>query len=701
MEPTTHAAIHNHSRPTSHPTWVWISSTSTVDEHGRLGFPATEAESHRLGARARKVFLRQPLSNLHESLAQAAVMGWDGAQPSRLWKRRGDEDRGDGCDQFQEEGEARAKRQVGMGAHVQGSGFRGPGSDYHGGGVLNREGWQGRRPPESRGHQWQGSDQRRFDQGGKSQFPANPKPLELLERLTLAKEKKGMMEKKEEDPRKIKCFQCQELGHHQKDCTNIPICYKCKEEGHMVAECSDFHSKSGELKMFGFAIPEQGFYSFKIPGEGDNQRASCIIQVLQGEASEKKIEEELKNLINSQWDWKVKQVQDKEYVDVFPDKSSLHTFSKISEILMSLHGIKVKIFKASIDPDAQEMLQTSWVKIYGLPSVACKEEVVRKVATLAGEPLVVDELSLVQTGPVRVKMNCRDPAKLRGFVRIFFNLVGYDIRFVSGLYKDKINLPPPPPTAKDDGCDEEEEDGDDSDDSDRKHKRKSEKYSRREPAIVDRSGGSGGNLPKGQSSVGSFGAEGVQAESNAGQGEPSKNKEAEVVSKVKALITTESDDSPGRLLQGVREPKHEQGEGVCRVSKDKIGTQGWDASSITKGIREATNPIVQCQNADGSGKLLKVGVLNEQLIDEGVLRETKAREEGSFYHAENQDVQGDGAQCLVTSVRKGDRDMSAVQCGNADSTTSSSVCEYPEKVMEQGFHFLEANVELTGGGDER
>jgi hypothetical protein len=28
--------------------------------------------------------------------------------------------------------------------------------------------------------------------------------------------------------------------------------------------------------------------------------------VLQGEASEKKIEEELKNLINSQWDWKVK-----------------------------------------------------------------------------------------------------------------------------------------------------------------------------------------------------------------------------------------------------------------------------------------------------------------------------------------------------------------------------------------------------------
>jgi hypothetical protein len=48
--------------------------------------------------------------------------------------------------------------------------------------------------------------------------------------------------------------------------------------------------------------------------------------VLQGEASEKNIEEELRNLINKQWDWKVKQVDKNEYVAVFPNKSSLETF---------------------------------------------------------------------------------------------------------------------------------------------------------------------------------------------------------------------------------------------------------------------------------------------------------------------------------------------------------------------------------------
>jgi hypothetical protein len=95
----------------------------------------------------------------------------------------------------------------------------------------------------------------------------------------------------------------------------------------------------------------------------------------------------------------------REYVVVFPDKNSLETFSKISEILMSIHGIKIKIYKSNMDPDASEILQAAWVKIYGLPSIACNKEVVMKIATLAGEPLEVDELSLIKTGPMLVKMN--------------------------------------------------------------------------------------------------------------------------------------------------------------------------------------------------------------------------------------------------------------------------------------------------------
>jgi hypothetical protein len=264
----------------------------------------------------------------------------------------------------------------------------------------------------------------------------------------------------------------------------------------MAAECADFHSNAGELRMYGFVVQGQGFYSIKIHGGGEPQRAAAIIHVLQGEAYEKKLEEELKNLINNHCDWQVRQVEAKEYVVVFPDKGSLDTFSKNSEILLSVHGIKIKVLKSNMDPDASEIVQTSWIKIYGLPSIACKE-VVMKVTTLAREPLVVDELSLIKEGPVRVKMNCRDPCSLRGFVKIFFNMVGYETRFVSEKYKDKAYLPPPPPgdSRDDEGEDGGGEEDESDDDLDRNYKRWQGKQNRVDKnSQASRSGTPGGKV---------------------------------------------------------------------------------------------------------------------------------------------------------------------------------------------------------------
>jgi hypothetical protein len=85
-----------------------------------------------------------------------------------------------------------------------------------------------------------------------------------------------------------------------------------------------------------------------------------------------------------------------------------------------LHGIKIKILKAEVDPEAVEIQQQTWVKIYGLPGIACKEGIVMKVAALPREPVVVDQLSPIKAGPVRVKINCIDPKTLRGFIKIFF-----------------------------------------------------------------------------------------------------------------------------------------------------------------------------------------------------------------------------------------------------------------------------------------
>jgi hypothetical protein len=169
--------------------------------------------------------------------------------------------------------------------------------------------------------------------------------------------------------------------------------------------------------------------TFGIPEKGIMSKLSGLIVVQEGEASEKKLLEELKHLVRNDSDFQIKQIAEKEYRVAFPDQGSLDTLSKMTGIQLALHGLKIKIIKTSVDPAASSILQSTWVKIVGIPGFAKEEEVVKEIASLVGEPVKVDEFSLIRDEPVRVRVNCRNPAKLRGFIEIFFNGVGFDIRF--------------------------------------------------------------------------------------------------------------------------------------------------------------------------------------------------------------------------------------------------------------------------------
>ena len=47
---------------------------------------------------------------------------------------------------------------------------------------------------------------------------------------------------------------------------------------------------------------------------------------------------------------------------------------------------------------------------------------------MLGRPIVVDELSLIRMGPVRMKFGCKAPDKMNGFVQVWFNHDGFDIK---------------------------------------------------------------------------------------------------------------------------------------------------------------------------------------------------------------------------------------------------------------------------------
>jgi hypothetical protein len=56
--------------------------------------------------------------------------------------------------------------------------------------------------------------------------------------------------------------------------------------------------------------------------------------------------------------------------------------------------------------------------------------VVKELASLVGQPIVVDELSLIRDELVRVKINCRNPEAIRCTIKVFFNKEGKQIKFM-------------------------------------------------------------------------------------------------------------------------------------------------------------------------------------------------------------------------------------------------------------------------------
>jgi len=116
--------------------------------------------------------------------------------------------------------------------------------------------------------------------------------------------------------------------------------------------------------MYGFGFPGQGFHCLKIPSAVKQQSGDQVglIQVKSGDADVFKIEKELKNLIDSKWSWKVKQISESKYLATFPNKMILDTFSRSKSLDLALFSINISISRSSLDPMASTVLQTGWIQ---------------------------------------------------------------------------------------------------------------------------------------------------------------------------------------------------------------------------------------------------------------------------------------------------------------------------------------------------
>jgi hypothetical protein len=188
----------------------------------------------------------------------------------------------------------------------------------------------------------------------------------------------------------------------------------------MGVDCKSVGNK--KLKMYGFGILGQGFYSIDIlEVEVKTYQATGLLTILEGEATEEKLDQELKNLVQSKWDYKVKRMDKQEFLVVFPNKSSLETFAKLKCFEMPLFGLKRTLEHSNVDPKISLVLQTVWIRISNVPRPAREVDIVKEIGSLVAEPLVVDEVNLIRAGPVRFQGRCKNPVAINGDLEFFFN----------------------------------------------------------------------------------------------------------------------------------------------------------------------------------------------------------------------------------------------------------------------------------------
>jgi hypothetical protein len=67
------------------------------------------------------------------------------------------------------------------------------------------------------------------------------------------------------------CYNCNMVGHLRKNCSNPPYCYCCKKSSHRSTVCPE---KRG-LRLCGYGILGQGFYSIRVPVDKETKKEKC------------------------------------------------------------------------------------------------------------------------------------------------------------------------------------------------------------------------------------------------------------------------------------------------------------------------------------------------------------------------------------------------------------------------------------------
>jgi hypothetical protein len=164
-----------------------------------------------------------------------------------------------------------------------------------------------------------------------------------------------------------------------------------------------------------------------------------VMNIVSGIASTEIIKRELMHLFQEVPNWTIKQMDSEEkYFVKFPNEEIRYQVAKFKSFEFETANVKAKVIPTDMAVDAEEKLETVWVKAYKFPPFAREEDIVMEIAYLIGDPIEVDLVTLNREGPIRIKLSCRESQKIGGETKVFFQWSGVQHQVGGGKITTRI-----------------------------------------------------------------------------------------------------------------------------------------------------------------------------------------------------------------------------------------------------------------------
>lgn len=134
---------------------------------------------------------------------------------------------------------------------------------------------------------------------------------------------------------------------------------------------------------------------------------------------------EMKHLFkHERWDWKVKQISEKDFLIDFPSLEERDQVTRFKGFVFKTSTVKASVVESKMTENVVDELFVIWVKVHGIPAEAKTEDALRALIELVGNYKDIDGRSLKKDNLVWVKVGCLDPHAVYCSVIVYINDVG-------------------------------------------------------------------------------------------------------------------------------------------------------------------------------------------------------------------------------------------------------------------------------------